>query len=162
MAAETARFSPDSTQVAFGHSNGTISVWEVASGRRLLELTGHKENINRVAISSDGRRLASTSWDSSVRVWDLGTRREIASFRGSRTSFYRVSFSPDGKRLFVNEWSDALLFDLEANRQVARLQSFTPIFLDADTVLGLSETELWHWRPPSLEAIDASAPEQNP
>ena len=160
--ADTARFSPDSKQLAFGHRSGKLSVWEVASGRRLLELAGHKENINRVAISSDGRRLASTSWDSSVRVWDLGTRREIASFRGSRTSFYRVSFSPDGKRLFVNEWSDALLFDLEANRQVARLQSFTPIFLDADTVLGLSETELWHWRPPSLEAIDASAPEQNP
>ncbi len=160
--AVTGQFSPDSRQIAFSHRGGKISVWEVASGRRLVDLAGHDDPINRVAISSDGRRLASTSWDATVRVWDLATRREIARFRGSRTSFFRVSFSPDGKRLFVNEWSDALLFDLEANRQVARLQSFTPIFLDADTVLGLSEKDLWHWRPPSLESIDAENVGQNP
>ena len=158
----TAQFSPDSTQVAFGHSNGTISVWEVSSGRRLVALAGHEGQINRVAISRDGQRLGSTSYDATVRVWDLATRREIARFRGSRTSFFRVAFSPDGRRLFVNEWSDALLFDLDANRQVARLQSFTPLFLDEDTVLGLSEKELWHWRPPTLETIDASALGQNP
>ena len=97
-----------------------------------------------------------------MRVWDLATRREIARFRGSRTSFFRVSFSPDGKRLFVNEWSDALLFDLEANRQVARLKSFTPLFLDEDTVLGLSEKDLWHWRPPALAEIDAEITESEP
>ncbi len=158
----TVLFSPDSTQLAFGHSNGTISVWEVSSGRRLVALAGHEGQINRVAISRDGQRLGSTSYDATVRVWDLATRREIARFRGSRTSFFRVSFSPDGRRLLVNEWSDALLFDLDANRQVARLQSFTPLFLDEDTVLGLSEKELWHWRPPTLETIDASALGQNP
>jgi len=158
----TAQFSPDSTQVAFGHSNGTISVWEVSSGRRLVDLSGHEKQINRVAISKDGKRLGSTSYDATVRVWDLATRREIARFRGSRTSFFRVAFSPNGRRLFVNEWSDALLFDLDANRQVARLQSFTPIFLDEDTVLGLSEKELWHWRPPTLDAIDAFSARQSP
>ena len=149
------QFSPDSKQLAIGHRKGTISVWDVATGRRSVELPGHDYQINRVAISHDGRQLASTGWDATVRVWDLATGRETANFRGSRSSFFRVSFSPDGRRLFVNEWSDALLFDLEAGRQVARLQSFTPLFLDDDTVLGLSETELWHWRPPSLKTIDA-------
>jgi WD40 repeat protein/tRNA A-37 threonylcarbamoyl transferase component Bud32 len=158
----TVQFSPDSTQVAFGYNTGTISVWEVSAGRRLVDLAGHEGQINRLAISRDGKQLASTSYDATVRVWDLATRREIARFRGSRTSFFRVSFSPDGKRLFVNEWSDALLFDLEANRQVARLKSFTPLFLDEDTVLGLSEKDLWHWRPPALAEIDAEITRSEP
>ena len=158
----TASFSPDSTQVGVGHSKGKLSVWDVASGQRLVELSGHSDNINRLAISRNGQRLASTSWDATVRVWDLGTRREIARFRGSRSSFFRVAFSPDGRRLFANEWGDALLFDLDANRQVARLQSFTPIFLDEDTVLGLGNQELWHWRPPRLESIDALAARPSP
>lgn len=160
--AVTVQFSPDSAQLAVGHRKGTISVWDVATGRRSLELAGHDYQINRVAISRDGRQLASTGWDATVRVWDLATRRETANFRGSRSSFFRVSFSPDGRRLFANEWSDALLFDLEAGRQVARLQSFTPLFLDDDTVLGLSETELWHWRPPSLKTIDAIPVRESP
>ena len=158
----TVQFSPDSKQLAVGHRKGSISVWDVATGRRTVELAGHEYQINRVAISRDGRQLASTGWDATVRVWDLATRRETANFRGSRSSFFRVSFSPDGRRLFANEWSDALLFDLEAGRQVARLQSFTPIFLDEDTVLGLSETELWHWRPPSLKTIDALPSRDSP
>jgi eukaryotic-like serine/threonine-protein kinase len=150
------QFWPDGSQLACGQSNGTISVWHVASGRKLAELVGHNEQVNRMAISADGNRLASTSYDSTARVWDFQTRKEIARFHGSRSSFFGVSFSPDGSRLAVNEWGDTLLFDLEAQRQVARLASFTPVFLDADTVLGLSTDELWHWRPSPITAIDAN------
>jgi hypothetical protein len=92
----------------------------------------------------------------------LPARREIARFHGSRSSYFRVSFSPDGTRLFVNEWDDAILFDIEAERQVARLKSFMPVFLDEDTVVGLSQNEMWQWRPPSLAEIDATEAQRKP
>jgi len=38
---------------------------------------------------------------------------------------------------------------------VARLQSYYPMFLNEDAVLGLSQTELWIWRPSAFSEIDA-------
>lgn len=158
--AVTLRFSPDSKVLACGHDGGKITLWDVATVTRLAELPGHKFGLNNLAFSLDGRRLASTGFDERARVWDLRSLREVASFRGSRTSFFRVAFSPDGSRLLVNEWQDAFLFDIAAQRQVARLESFLPVFLDNDTVLGLKQTELWHWRAPTLETITAELAEE--
>jgi WD40 repeat protein len=149
-------FSPDSATVACGHISGRIRLWEPASARLICELPGHTYGMNRFAFSPNGKRLASTGWDASVRIWDLPTRREIARFRGSRSSYFRVGFSPDGTLVFVNEWDESILFDIEAQRQIARLKTFMPVFLDEDTVLGLSQNELWHWRPPRLAEIDAA------
>jgi WD40 repeat protein len=151
--------SPNSAVLACGYKSGKIRLWDRASAQLVCELAGHTYGMNRLAFSSDGERLASTGWDASVRVWDLRSRREIARFRGSRSSYFRVSFSPDGTRLFANEWDDAILFDIEAERQVARLKSFMPVFLNQDTVLGLSQNEMWQWQPPRLAEIDAAEEE---
>jgi WD40 repeat protein/tRNA A-37 threonylcarbamoyl transferase component Bud32 len=151
------QFSPDGRMLACGEENGTISFWDLETGRALFSLPGHSgRRINRIAFSSDGARLGSTGQDGTARAWDLRSRREIARVHGAKTSFYRVSFSPNGSRLCVSEYDNAVLFDIEANRQVARLKTYTPVFVDDDTVLGLSSTELWHWRPPSIAAIDAA------
>ena len=149
------QFSPDSSLIALSHRSGSNSVWNLSSNTMSVKLAGHTRSINCLAFSPDGRRLASTSLDHTVRVWDLATSREIARFGGSRSSYYRVAFSPDGQRVLVNEWGESLVFDIKTDRQVARLPTFTPLFLDEDTVLGLSEKETWYWRPPSLKEIDA-------
>jgi WD40 repeat protein len=155
LSAADLQFSPDGRMLACGEENGTISFWDVETARPLFSLTGHSRRINRIAFSVDGSRLGSTAWDGTARAWDLRSRREIARVYGTKTSFYRVSFSPNGSRLCVSEYDNTVLFDIGANRQVARLKTFTPVFVDDDTFLGFSSTELWHWRPPSVATIDA-------
>jgi WD40 repeat protein len=142
--------------LACGEESGAISFWDVETGQALFSLSGHSgRRINRIAFSADGSRLGSTGWDGTARAWDLRTRREMARAHGSKTSFYRVSFSRDGSRLCFSEFDNTVIFEIDTGRQVARLKTFTPFFVDDDTVLGLSSTELWHWRPPSVAAIDA-------
>jgi WD40 repeat protein len=52
-----------------------------------------------VAYSSDGKRLASGSWDGGARVWDAETGRDLLSLSGHANWVENVAFSPDGKRL---------------------------------------------------------------
>src|SRR5262249_5215263 len=52
-----------------------------------------------VAISRDGRRIASGGADKTVRVWDTTTGREIIVLRGHTDKCGCVAFSPDGHRL---------------------------------------------------------------
>src|SRR5262249_15890038 len=52
-----------------------------------------------VAISRDGRRIASGGADKTVRVWDTTTGREIIVLRGHTDKCGCLAFSPDGHRL---------------------------------------------------------------
>jgi WD40 repeat protein len=149
-------FSPDSRWLACGDESGKITLWEVETAKLLFKLPGHNFGMNRLAFSPDGLRLASAGWDSRARLWDLRARKQVAEFFGCRSSFFRVVFSPDGSRLLLSEWGDTFLFDIQAERQVARLKSFMPVFLDADTVLGLNVNGIEHYRAPRLEEIDAA------
>ena len=62
-------FSPDGNQIVSG-SNRLVQVWDAKTGVLLRELRGHTDLVTSVAISSDGCRIVSGSWDKSVRVWD--------------------------------------------------------------------------------------------
>jgi WD40 repeat protein len=66
----------------------------------LLHTLPHPGNqVECLAISRDGRRLASGGEDKAVRVWDTTTGREILALRGHTARCVWVAFSPDGHRL---------------------------------------------------------------
>ena len=42
-----------------------------ATGRELTSFQGHKAGVSGVAVSADGRTLATAGWDRTVKVWHL-------------------------------------------------------------------------------------------
>ena len=57
------------------------------------------DTIYTIALSPDGSRLASGSWDNDVALWDVASGRELARFDGGVGRLYSVAFSPDGSRV---------------------------------------------------------------
>jgi hypothetical protein len=90
-------FSADGRRLASGSGNGTVKVWDAASGQQTHSLyIGEQEDfvfLMTVAFSPDGRRLAAASLNGGVKVWDAATGREILSKGGPSLS---LAFSPDG------------------------------------------------------------------
>ncbi len=100
-------WSPDSSQIASGSSDGTVQVWNAQSGVHPFIYRGHTTNINAVAWAPApaGQRIASASGNSFfggehvVQVWDARTGAHLVTYQGHTQPVRAVAWSPDGKLL---------------------------------------------------------------
>ena len=102
-------FSPDGKRLASGgglifsdlniHSPCVIEIWDATTGKQLLTLKGHTQEIYGVCYTPDGTRLASASADKTVRIWDATTGQHLLTIKGHTSGVYGLNFSPDGKHL---------------------------------------------------------------
>jgi WD40 repeat protein len=60
---------------------GAVRLWEVPRGRPLAALQGHTSTVFAVALSADGRLLASGSGDGTVKLWETEGGACIASLQ---------------------------------------------------------------------------------
>jgi WD40 repeat protein len=88
--------SKDGRYIATG-GIGIVRLWDVLSGREELQLP-HDSLVNGVAISDDGRLLATAGRDGIVRLFEVPSGYELDSMAHT-LSANGVAFSPDGKLL---------------------------------------------------------------
>jgi WD40 repeat protein len=111
--------SPDGKSVATGTwKGGEVRLWDVASARPLSFRVTHPPNsgfvqpdtlpepprpplIEYVAITPDGKTVASAASNDVVRAWDARTGQELWHFDRPPTIDGPFAFSPDGQRIAV-------------------------------------------------------------
>ncbi len=103
-------FSHDGRMLAMNRYQKTIPVWEAATGKQRLLLSGHTESTCCVAFAPDGRTLASSGYDDTVRLWDMGTGEELRILTGHRGKANSLVFSADGKTLVSTGDDTTMLF----------------------------------------------------
>ncbi len=101
------------------YSDYALALCEVATGR-IRRLAGHSDRASQLAISPDGRTLASGSVDGSIRCWDVRTARLVAALPGHLEETSAVAFSQDGRTLAsANLGMEVKLWHLPTLREVA-------------------------------------------
>jgi WD40 repeat protein len=94
-----AAYSPDGRRIATCGKNGTVKVWDAATGAELFDCKGHTQKVYSLAFSPDGRSLATAGEDGALKVYDADTGREKFTGQGHGSDVYNVAYSPDGQVL---------------------------------------------------------------
>jgi WD40 repeat protein len=77
----------------------SLRVWDFRSGKEVRRLPGHPGGSMCLAMSSDGRCIASGGWDNTVRLWDFESGEILAAFTGHTNIITQVAFSRCGRYL---------------------------------------------------------------
>src|SRR5205085_12674756 len=105
-----------------------VKLWHTAAGLEGNVLTGSPEWLQEVALSPDGRHVASVSLDRfAVNLWDLPTRSH-AVLTGHTSIVMGAAFSPDGRMLATGSHDQTVrLWDVNDHKSVATLTNGFPV-----------------------------------
>ncbi|QDU21855.1 protein kinase domain-containing protein [Urbifossiella limnaea] len=126
-------FAADGKTLLTGAADGAVLVWDVATWDEQQPRRLHAGHVSGLAVSPDGRLLASAGDDRSVVVTDLTTGQRVARLGPGGTGAaveVRVAFGGDGSTLAFGGWDGAVRVWDAATQQETQLPG-APVPLDS-------------------------------
>ncbi|OAX43760.1 WD40 repeat-like protein [Rhizopogon vinicolor AM-OR11-026] len=146
--------SEDAQYLYTSGKEGTIIKWSLQSGEKIAtfykkhaakgkekalpqDIQGHTDEILSLAVSSDGRYLASGSKDRRVGVWDVEKDEWVKGFGGHKDSVASVAFRKGTQQLYTGSFDRTIkLFDLSAMGYVETLFGHQDTIVSLDALRG--------------------------
>ncbi|BAZ05498.1 WD40 repeat domain-containing protein [Calothrix sp. NIES-3974] len=167
-------FSPDANKLISGSFDETIQIWDLKQGKLLQSLPGHKDGVNAVVISRNGKTLvtaggtAENRTDTKIQVWNIGNAsqvnnsqkssnrnrsiRKLHTLTGHTQGITGLAISPDGQTLFSASYDKSIKqWDLTTGKLIRNLvnhgHGIRAIALanDGRTLVGASNTKVRVW-----------------
>ncbi|GAB2809054.1 hypothetical protein GCM10027043_05310 [Ferruginibacter profundus] len=138
--ATSASFSPDGKKIIIGqaemegahYTNSIAILIDVETGKSILQLKGHKDLINYVEFSSDGKRIVSAAGDGTVIVWNAYNGDSIAIFH-HKDLVKSAHFSHDGKKLLTaSRDNTARVWDIVKKKELFALIGHSNVVSSAE------------------------------
>lgn len=78
---------------------GEVRIWDAKAGKVEKTFTAHEAPIEALAITKDGKFLATGSEDQTAIIWDLASGKSLQTLKGHTGSIMSLAFSGDGKKI---------------------------------------------------------------
>ncbi|MCP4213246.1 MAG: hypothetical protein GY765_01260, partial [bacterium] len=112
--------------------DNTLRLWDVAGGKEIRTLTGHKFHVNSVAFSGDEKTFASGYADGEVKIWNLHKGTVIASFVAFPDNQW-LTYTPDN--YYICSQNAGKFFHFSENNQRLDVTQYATVYNNAGIVL---------------------------
>ena len=97
-----------------------------AGSALIRTIEGHTNVVTAVAVTPDGRRLISASYDKTLKIWDLECGEHLKTLKGHSAWVTAVTVTPDNKRIIsASDDQTSIIWDLESGEQLKILRDHT-------------------------------------
>ncbi|KAG6843490.1 hypothetical protein H0H87_003922 [Tephrocybe sp. NHM501043] len=123
--------SSQGNRVVSGFSNGTICVWDVASGTCIAEYRGHSGPVECTRFMPYGMRILSSSADRTVRLWDAsingvqGSKDYVVTVEIPNHAEYIISGSTHGKVALWKTDDGSLVYEVDVHHGIIHYLTLT-------------------------------------
>ncbi len=163
--------TPDGQWLISGSGNSaqnqhTIMVWDLQRQQKAFTLKGHNNPISTLAITPDGGRVISASFnDNTIKVWAIAYQKEIFTLSSHDASIYALAVTLDGQKIIsaskdktLKVWNlDPQNKDIEFidDKKSVNSVSITPDGRQA--ILGLQDNTIKVWNLEKFYIVDSFA-----
>jgi WD40 repeat protein len=111
-------FSPDGRVLAGGGRDGTVRLWDLATGKETAVFRGPLHEVNTLAFCPDGAVLAYGTFDSKGggNLWLVSAKdgTHLVAWNADRYGVASAAFDPKGERLAVAGWERVIkVYDMK-------------------------------------------------
>ncbi|KAH7922440.1 WD40 repeat-like protein [Leucogyrophana mollusca] len=117
--------SPQDDVFAVGYADGSIRLWNSASGSVIATFNGHKKAVTALEFDSRGTRLASGSQDTDLIVWDIVAEAGLYRLRGHRDQITAIRFISPSELPSTSTGSPSLLLLTTSKDTLLKLWDLT-------------------------------------
>ncbi len=121
--------APDGTVLHGRHDR--LEFLKAAENTIQRELSGHRGNVQCIAISPNGKLAASASQVGPIYLWNLETGEQLARLEGHTGKVTAVAFTPGSHHVLSGGWDRTLrVWDVATQQEVARATTKTCVSLE--------------------------------
>jgi WD40 repeat protein len=151
-------FRPDGQQLAAAAADGTIRVFDVASGAERLKIEAHADWATAVCYSADGAKIASASRDKTVKVVDAETGAVVAGYSEHNVPVRALAFAADGKSVLSAGADSVHIWNVEDAKHLGQVAGFggevTTLAVRGETAVAASTSgRVRHFRVADREVL---------
>jgi serine/threonine protein kinase len=118
------RWLPDNTRMTFVNLDKTVETWDITAQKQLFAQDAHgsRDLARAVALSPDGRFLASIIADQTVEVSETISGRMLCTYRGHQEPASVVAWSPDSKHIASSADATVHVWDAKTGKHIFTYQ----------------------------------------
>jgi len=110
----------DDAYLLQGKLGTVVRMWEVSSGKPVVEFIGHEKAVISFDLSPDQTLLATGGGEGDVIIWQKKTGKLLKILKGHRSPVFDVRWSHDQTKLVSSSWDgQVLVWDVESGQKLS-------------------------------------------